>query len=190
MKVYSLPEDSVLEVLDEAMMKYHQALKKDNIRFGVIMVTSEDKDGEPDGKPALKSSSGHAAAAQVSLVSPKDRLTKKYEVEILIDSFVWDEMTPEKRLAVLDHELTHVELVKGDAGATKVDVYGCPKLKLIPDQFHLWGFLEIAQRHGLASSEVLNMRDMAQQHGHLFGIVPDEAPVPVDILKPSPTDTP
>lgn len=184
MKVYSLPDESVTDVLAEALKKYHGELSKINIRIGIIMVSSEDKDGEPDGKPALKSASGHPAAAKVGLVSPKDRLTKHYEVEILIDSQAWGEMTPAKRLAVLDHELTHVEVTKGGEGEVKVDAYGNPKLKLIPDQFHLWGFLEIAQRHGTDSSEVLCMRDMVSQHGHLFGVAPGEEPVPKDELRP------
>ena len=182
MKIYQLADESVYEVLKTACDTYHTKLAKLNVRFGVIMVSSVDKDGEPDGKPALKSSSGHPAAAKVGLVSAKDKLSKNYDVEILIDLTVWGEMDDKKRFAVLDHEMTHVEIVEDKDGHAKIDDNGAPKLKLIPDQFHLWGFLEIAQRHGLSSSEVLCMRDMVEEHGHLFGVAPAAAPIPHDVM--------
>jgi len=185
MKIYELADDSVHDLLKEAISAYHNMIGKLEIKFGLIRVTSVDKKGEPDEKPALKSSSGHAAAAQISLVSKKDQLSKNYEVEILFDGPMWDGMTDKKRLAILDHELTHIEIAKDKDGHAKIDdLTGKPKLKLIPDQFHLWGFLDIAKRHGEDSSEVANMRSMAINHGHLFGLETGTPPAPKDELAP------
>lgn len=57
-----------------------------------------------------------------------------------------------RRLALLDHELTHLEVVE-QGGKFKVTGDGRPKIYMRPDDWTFTGFKEIVERHGTESYE-------------------------------------
>jgi hypothetical protein len=64
-----------------------------------------------------------------------------------VDAYRWPELDELTQVAVLDHELTHLELVTDDEGTVKYDDYGRPKLRMrLHDICHGW-FSEVAKRH-------------------------------------------
>lgn len=145
-KIYSLPSKELKDFLHQALEKWHSDLLRHGVKIGLICVASDD------GEPALKGFAKHPAAAKVSVVSHKDRLVKKYDAEIEIDQYFYKDATDDELLSVFDHELTHLEL-QFKEGELKTDDLGRPVLKLIPDEFAVWGFYDVIRRHRGAAQE-------------------------------------
>lgn len=159
---YSLPPVTVTELVGQVMNDYHRRLIDWDVRVGVLMAYAavDEDSGERIGT-AIKGYVG-AAAAQVKIVSLKDRVTKGYDVEMLIDGDAWPELEDSVQTALIDHELTHI-LPKGET-----DDLGRPKLKLREEDFIAWGFWEVIRRHGPAAMEHRSLERLKDKHVQLM----------------------
>ena len=102
---FSLADQDVTDLLDDVMRDRHRPLFDAGVKVGVIMAVSDTGDAVTDG--------GHGCYAKVKVVSLKDRLTKGFDAELLIDLRKWrDELRHRQRVALLDHELSHLELTE------------------------------------------------------------------------------
>ena len=170
MSTYSLASESTLALLTEVREQYHARLDEAEVKIGVLMAfaATDENTGERKGS-AIRGYAGAPAGAQVKKVSTRDRLTKGYDVEMLLDGDEWPNMADAHRRALLDHELTHIETTG------KVDDLGRPKVKMRPEDFIAWGFWEIIQRHGTAAMEHRALTILAEKHGQLLlGLDPTE----------------
>jgi len=141
-KTYSLPDDDVVQMLASVKREYHPDLEAYGVRIQPIFV-STDGDG-----PAVKHG-GYPAVASIKAVPGKDRLTKRYDAELLIDRTLWDGFSDQHRRALLDHELMHLEVKTDDAGSPVLDDLGRPKLKMRPGDWNAGdGFKAVVERHG------------------------------------------
>lgn len=163
MSTYLLATKDTDELLKEVREKYHERLDDADVRIGIVMAyASVDEDtGEKKG-PAIKGYAGAAAAAQVKSVPVKDRLTKKYDVELLIDGDLWNTLGRAEKIAILDHEMTHLLPTGG------TDDLHRPKIKMREEDFIAWGFWEVIQRHGPAAMEHRALKTLADKHGQLL----------------------
>lgn len=192
MITYELADFATIALRDHVMETWHQNLVGEGVKIGILFVRSLDKDGMPNGKFPLKKA-GHPAAAQVKVVPLKDRVTKEIDAEIHIDAESWKLVDERTRTALLDHEIEHLELVydKKTGSILQKDDLDRPKLKCKPDDFFLWGIETIARRHGMASSEVMNARRLANTIGAVLGIaLSNTAPKPNETPTPAPEPTP
>jgi hypothetical protein len=73
-------------------------------------------------------------------------------------------MSKATQVAVLDHELTHLELVTDGDGTVKYDDYNRPKLKIRLHDIHYGWFSEVAKRHKGASIEVQQATRLVSEH--------------------------
>ena len=89
-----------------------------------------------------------------------DYNSKRADAEIIVDKYLWDEMTHRQRLALIDHEITHLEFQKDEDGYLKTDDLGRPKLKLRRHDFCIEGFSVIARRYGEDSNELILARSV------------------------------
>ena len=155
-KLYNKPDDAALALLSQAMVHHHD-LDTYGVRVGIIMVDpARSETGEPTG-PALGS---YSTWAETRLVGHKRRVYTPLDVEIDVDAARWREIDDPKRVALLDHELTHVEVMRGSEGQPQQDVDGRPKLRLIDDDYKLTGFYAVAERHGPNAMEVIGARGL------------------------------
>jgi hypothetical protein len=162
---YRTAPDDVVALLAAVMRKHHPDLATAGVLVGVIW--AENPSGD-----AVKHH-GDAAFATVKIVSPKDRVYKPYDAEMLVDGGKWDDLRPGQRAALLDHELAHVRLKKswrsnviGDdgepTGETELkweedDSYR-PKLKIVPGDWNgSDGFASVVSRHGGDAIEYENI---------------------------------
>lgn len=160
---YHTADDDVLAMLRHVLGRHHHQLRDAGVRVGVIMAEN------PDG-PAVKHG-GYPSTATIRVVSLKDRLTKGYDAEMLIDERVWNEASSDEQAAILDHELCHLSLVwlagaklrkvrdeDPNAPAWEVDDLNRPKLKLVPGDWNAGdGFRVVVERHGRAAVEFTNL---------------------------------
>lgn len=155
MPTYGLPDDDVLELVAKTMERHHQPLHLAEVKIGVLMCSDLRHGGYP-------------AYATIKVVPLKDRLTKEYDAELVIDRHSWDHFREKHRRALIDHELSHLSLAKfaqheADDGEISVtfstDDIGRPKLKLLKGDWNGGdGFREVVKRHGNFAIEFLNAK--------------------------------
>lgn len=151
-KTYEKGRPDQIKLLAEVMAEHHPELAELGVRVGLVNVLPAcSEDGEPTG-PAIKFA-GAAVAAQVKLTTPAQRVHVDYDAIVSIDNARWNELSDESRAALLDHELTHLEVAKDKDGVAIITDDLRPKLKTRPDDFIVTGFYEVIKRHGDAALE-------------------------------------
>lgn len=180
MATYARADAEALRIVKDQMEKYHSELLDAEVTIDVLFAhASVDENGDQKGV-ALKHH-GYRAAAVVRIVSLKDRTKGMADAEIVIDGDEWPTIPDDQRDALIDHELTHLELKLDDeTGLVVRDDLGRPKLKM---RLHDWqfGFFDaVVRRHGLASPESLQINnfldDPARKQLYLFGGEDGEKP--------------
>lgn len=170
MPIFTAAKADVLAIVAEATRMYHPRLNEAGVTVGVVMAEAKvDENGDPQG-PALVVR-GHAVLAKVRVVPAKERVQGLMDAEIVLDGDRWPLLSREERLAVLDHELAHLQL------AAEVDDAGRPKLRLRHHDYEFGWFVEVAERHGAASQEVQQARAVFDEAGQ--ALFPFAAPAPV-----------
>lgn len=160
---YQLADADVTDLLARWMRLEHPRLRDAGVKVGVLMAYN------PDG-PALKRN-GYEVLAMIRPVPLKDRVTKGYDAELLIDERKWRDLRDEHRAAAVDHELSHIDTIdlspeqlkaarREDSAAPtwKLDDLGRPKLRSVPGDWDAGdGFKTVVRRHGAFAVEYLNL---------------------------------
>lgn len=178
---YTPADGLVREQLEEVVGLYRPDLRDAGVSFGLLMAACDD----PEDRP-LKANKV-PCLAQVLLCSHELRVLGAPDCRIRIDLREWAVMKDRHRLALLHHEVEHVELAKWGRDNQGVihfdrDDGGRPKLKLRagdlnpPD-----GFESVVEAHGDWSHEYTGVlavfgRIKAARAGHIE--VEDEADEP------------
>lgn len=163
---YSLADAAVRECLRIARDRWHEDLRRAGVRVAIQMAEN------PDGDALVRG--GYKCLAVVKVLSLTDRLLSGHcgdcdiqDAKLLIDLREWEDRDDAERLAILDHELSHLELVlvpekqlwrlraeDPDAPDYKVDDLGRPRLRAKPaDWASSDGFVRVVERHGAAAAE-------------------------------------
>lgn len=169
----------VLELLDGAMRRWHPELAACGVTFDVLMASEIDEESG-EVHPTLKLH-GYPAAATVKLVPLAQRALKQADLLMTIDAATWSSLGNAERLAVIDHELEHVQVLadprgfvtwnddEGKAvGSPKRDDCGRPKLKMKLHDFEIGGFVAIAKRHRKRALEVQAVERLVDGNGQFF----------------------
>lgn len=164
MSIELKPADTeVRDLIAEAIRRYHPDLESHEVNVAAMFAVN-DEDSE---KPAVKLH-GYPCLAVVKINSYALRAKGLADAEITIDRRRWDDLSPEERLALIDHELTHLTVAKDKHGHAKADNAGRPKLKMRLHDVQYGGFMGIAERHGEASQEAQQARALQTEHGQLL----------------------
>lgn len=159
-KSYEKANPDVMRLLEAVVKQHHKDLAKEGVRVGVTMVECEDG-------PAV-THAGQPCAAKVELVTLAKRVHAPVDAIIQVDEAIWKELNGEARNALIDHEVTHLELVRDAKEKVKRAADGRPKIRLRPDDWMLTGFAEVVKRHGRAALEYQALRSLDEQHGQLL----------------------
>lgn len=159
MPVFMPVKSDVRELVDQVMAKYHGPLTEAKVTVGLLMAW-------PSGNSldAVKLH-GYPCAAVARIIPYKQRVKGSEDTEITFDAVRWKELNEDERVALIDHELTHFELARDKKGRLKTDDLGRPKLKTRLHDVQAGWFIAIAQRHGPASFEVKQAREI---HGDYY----------------------
>jgi len=159
--VYDVPTEEMKAALASALV-YHPKLVALEFAIAVQSVCKIDED---DGLlPALRCH-GMAANAVIRKVPKSKRMWMDYDVMIDVDLARWNELGNPERIALFDHELTHVRLIEDKAGMPIKDEEERVKFKLIPDEITFTGFSDVIRRHGRHALEfrsIESVHDLAQ----------------------------
>jgi hypothetical protein len=187
MTTYTQANEKQIAALDRAMAKYHPRLIEAGVKvdLSVAFAKVNEDTGEVMG-PALKSR-GVALLAKVKILSLEDRVQGHGDARITIDGDRWADLSDGERMALLDHELTHLvvaeEMVRlsppkpGDGPAPvapvefkpKLDDHGRPKLRMRPHDVEITGiFIEVLDRHRDASQEHQQVQRYVDEYGQFY----------------------
>ena len=98
---------------------------------------------------------GCKAAACIRITKLEERVAGRGDAIIWIDGDSckdWQDATFD---AIIDHELTHLEIIEGKYGGPCFDDAGRLRLKIRPHDFEVGWFEEVAERHGAVSAEAI-----------------------------------
>lgn len=178
---YSKAKPPILDLLADAIARYHGPLKEAEVTVGVLCAWPG-----PDDEHPVKLH-GYPCLATIRVTPYRQRVHGIEDAVITLDGPAWAQKTEAEQLAILDHELQHLELVRDRDGILKADDQGRPKLKLRLHDWQLGGFEVIAQRHGQAAAEVQAFRaERDQYYQSVFAWSDDMAGEPVqDCAEPA-----
>jgi len=153
-------DEQVTQLIDTVINKYHSELAKAKVRIGALMAFNDKASPVKHG--------GYPAYATVRIISLKDRVTKDHDVEMCIDSEAWKQFTHAQRIALIDHELSHIKCkkrkVKGpdgkpvDTDEIMFDDLSRPLIKLVKADWNVGdGFADVVSRHKEASVEYVSI---------------------------------
>jgi hypothetical protein len=181
--VYEKASDGAHEIIAKATHKFHPHLEECGAKIECLTATRVGADGEKVGGSAVKVN-GYPCAAKVKINSLADRTEGKMDATITIDSEQWEEMTPDERVALVDHELQHLDVMREDEkGAVLRDDQDRPRLKLRKHDHQFGWFNAVAERHSDASFEVKQAKHFFDEHGQgWLGILPFNAGRPPESL--------
>ncbi len=163
-------DDSVNQLADELMCKYpdHEALIEAKVRIDFVFAFAKrDEDTGDKLGPALKLH-GVPCLGIARKISIKDRALGRGDAEISLDGDEWPKMSAERKAALLDHELHHLTVKRDRFGSPCTDDIDRPVIRMRPHDFQFGWFNVIAARHGAASFERLQAKQMMDDAGQFF----------------------
>jgi hypothetical protein len=168
MPSYDKAPPEVSELVAEIIEQHYQDLKQAEVSIECLQAKApiKKKTGLPNG-PALKLH-GWPCAAIVSINNEKKRAEGVADATITIDWDRWPEWNEDQRRALIDHEIHHLVIARDKFGGIKEDSLGRPKLKMRPHDWETSGFKVIAERHGEASFEVTEAKNLKMRFGQLL----------------------
>ena len=153
MTCYQMAPQETCLIMDEVFEHYHGELSDAGVKVDVLMAFAPtDANGDANG-PALRDK-GHGCAAKTRVIPLRDRVAGRGDAEITLDGDEYDVWNGQQLRAILDHELTHLELSVAEDGSVKRDDAERPKLRLREHDHQYGWFDSVARRHGEASVEV------------------------------------
>jgi hypothetical protein len=156
---------SVIEVMAKVMFDHRSDLMAIGVKVSIVFTTKTDADGVVEPGIMVR---GIPAAAKIQITSVVDRARGMADAKILVDRSVWDELDDEERAALIDHELTHLEIREPTAEGDTLDGAGRPRLKIRPHDWEVAGFADVVKRHGRKALDFQQVARFRERHGQLL----------------------
>lgn len=162
MPILERADADVREMVLDVMHQYHGELEMHDVRIDLLMAT-----GDKDVLCPLRLH-GYPCLAVVKITPYEQRAKGAKDASITFDKWRFEEMSEEKQVALIDHELHHLSIAYDKNGRVKLDTLGRPKLKMRLHDVQFGWFTRIAERHGEASVERMQARVLAEEYGQLL----------------------
>lgn len=155
---YQEAKDEVAKIAESLMRKFHPDLVKCDVSITFLFAFNSEG-------PAI-THNGWPAKALVKVTTLRDRVAGLKDALVIIDGECWKEWPTAKRIAIVDHELTHLVPRLDRIGNIKYDDANRPKLFCRLHDFQFGGFDQMVERYGGISEEaeaVLNVVNRWEQ---------------------------
>jgi len=158
---YDQPTPEVAEIINSLISQYYPDLEEGQVTIESIFAY-DNKGGFP------VKAGGYPALACIKVNSLKNRVKGFADAEITIDAENFKGMTEAQKIALLDHELYHLIVVRDKEGVIKTDDANRSKLRLKKHDYQMGWFKEIAVRHKENSPELFQANILWQKDGRTF----------------------
>ena len=170
MPAYRKAPSDILERINATIDAFHPELATHEVTVAAQLCSPTEKESlkaEKEGRaPQPLKLNGWPCHATVRKTNAQQRLGGMADALITLDALHWGTLDEAERIALLDHELTHLTVAKGKEGFPKSDDAGRPVLSM---RLHDWqlggGFREVAHRHQQAAPEVVAFREVVVGYG-------------------------
>ena len=150
---YERASKEIAKQVKACLASFHGALDEAGVTIDTLMAYANvDANGDAVG-PAL-TLGGYACVGRIKVMGLKDRAAGRADAELLLDGDKWNEFSDEEQSAIIDHELTHLELQVDDNGLRRDDL-DRPKLRNRKHDHQFGWFDEVVRRHGRDSIELM-----------------------------------
>lgn len=169
MSTYAKAPPEVREMAEKILEEFisYKDIIEAKVKIDYLFAFAEcGEDGEAKGNALTKH--GVRALGITRKIGIKDRVMGRGDAEVCLDGDWWEEATQERRRALLDHELHHLEVVKDEDGVVIRDDLKRPKLRLRKHDVEVGWFAIVAGRHGSASLEIEQAKALMDSYGQLF----------------------
>lgn len=159
--IYIQANEEVKSMAREIIEQHHPELVcpgGEYVRLCIMMAMGDS------GEPTVKVN-GVPKSAVVTVIPYKQRVDKRADAEIIVDSDVFKNASERQQRAILDGCITALEIQKDEIGSVKTDDEGRPKIRLRICDWNLNGFRSIAQRYGSDAPEVAAARKFKEEYG-------------------------
>ena len=170
---YDRPPKDVQKRIDWVLKRYHSRLLEPQLKVPVNVETllvfgPTNKDGEQTG-PAIAGRTGQGAYGCIRVTRLEERVGGRGDAIMHLDGDDWKSWGTKTLDAIIDHELTHLEIaIDKKVGVPVYDDAGRPKLKLRPHDFEVGWFDEVAERHPDFAIETKQAAILARQRQLYF----------------------
>ncbi len=168
-KTHRPADDADRKLLDAVLEKWHEPLVRADVTVGLLYATGGLSHG------------GYPVAAHAKINNQRDRVEGKPDCTITVNHDTWTMRPDAEKVAILDHEANHFEVVTevNDEGETVVAVDDCfrPKLASRKHTVFIGGFDCIIERHGAMALEAQQIHDAQRLVAGLFAPKPQEKAV-------------
>lgn len=161
MKSYSAASGDLQRCIDSMQADHHEDL--DGVTVSALFVF------DLESTEAVLKHQGYPAQAVIRITPTRDRALGIADAVIVVDRSNWLTLSQPQRDALIDHELTHLErVVDEETGAPKTDAVDRPKLTMRRHDYQLGWFDSVAARHGDASAEIRQAKQLIACSGQLY----------------------
>src|SRR5437879_10098625 len=116
---YDKAPQPITALVAQVIHDHHPELEAAKVTIQVLLAHKYDKDGEPE--PAMKTR-GQVVLAKTSITNLQDRTRGIADAKLVIDrTFGWERLAEARRIALIDHELTHLNLSLDHDGLVKLE---------------------------------------------------------------------
>lgn len=147
---YKLCEDSVQKTCKAIIDKHHKELDQYGLTV-ICMFADAGNDANGAPKPAVKLH-GRPCAATIKKTSPQNRALGQPDAIINIDKHIWYDLDDIKQMALIDHELTHIDLTYEEDETER------PGFTMRQHDWELSGFADVVSRWGKDAIEMMQLR--------------------------------
>lgn len=163
------------EIIEALISRHHPELEEAEVSIGVLWAWP----GEDDEDGAVLKLHGYQAAAIIKINKASDRLQGMPDATIKIDAKLWrDRLDDFGRIALIDHELTHLVVLRDKDNHIKSDDAGRPKLKMRLHDVQIGVFDSIIRRYADKSLDGQHVKIVVDAYGQAawdWDSVPDGA---------------
>lgn len=167
MPTYSKADRELHDVVLEAMDRWHSRLVDSDVTVDVLLAYGTRDKNDDIVSPAI-TDRGVQCRAKIKITSLRDRALGVADAVMLIDGDHIHEWSTPELDALIDHELTHLELATDKDGNLKRDDLDRPCLVMRLHDWEFGWFDEVARRHGDKSGEIQQARRLIESSGEVY----------------------
>jgi len=169
MSTYAKAPPEVREMAEKILEEFisYKPIVEAKVKIDFLFAFAEvGEDEESKGHALTKH--GIRALGITRKLGIKDRVMGRGDAEVCLDGDWWEDATPARRRALLDHELHHLEVKLDEDGVVIRDDLKRPKFKLRKHDVEVGWFALVAGRHGSNSLEIEQAKLVMDSYGQLF----------------------
>lgn len=167
MPSFELADGDVHARVQDLLRRHHKPLHEAKVTVCCLLAHAP-ADGNGDAVGTALKLHGRACAGIIRVTSHRDRVAGHKDAMMLLDGDRWPTWSERQQDALLDHELTHLQLVTNAKEEVLRDSVFRPRLKLRLHDWEITGFEEIVQRYGSDSFEHMEAQLLFEKHGQLL----------------------